>query len=207
MRFVLGVDDDHSEFLRRFADDPLLGRPITHLRGLRPMRTATVAHALLRAVAGQLITAREARAHERAVIRAATRALGGLHAAATAADLARFSPAELCRFGLGARRGATLIRLCRGTDLEQLKSLPTAVVAHGSSASAASGPGRPASSASRASAATSAASRATSGSSSSPRRSGDGGSRPRKPTRCSSPTGSGPGSPACISWRDTTPDS
>ena len=25
VRFVLGLDDDHSEFLRRFADDPLLG--------------------------------------------------------------------------------------------------------------------------------------------------------------------------------------
>ena len=46
------VDDDHSEFLRRFADDPLLGRATRHLRGLRPLRTATVAHALLRAVAG-----------------------------------------------------------------------------------------------------------------------------------------------------------
>ncbi len=129
MRFVLGVDDDHTEFLRRFAEDPLLGRPIKHLRGMRPMRTATVAHALLRAVAGQLITAREARQHERTVIRAATRELGGLHAAPTSADLGRFSPAELHRYGLGARRGATLIRLCRGSDLEGLKRLPTAVVA------------------------------------------------------------------------------
>ena len=51
-RFVLGLDDDHSEFLRRFADDPLLREPIRRLRGLRPLRTATVAHALLRALAG-----------------------------------------------------------------------------------------------------------------------------------------------------------
>ncbi len=73
MRFVLGLDDDHSEFLRRFADDPLIGRATRHLRGLRPLRTATVAHALLRAVAGQLITASRAREIERTVVRAATR--------------------------------------------------------------------------------------------------------------------------------------
>jgi 3-methyladenine DNA glycosylase/8-oxoguanine DNA glycosylase len=129
LRFVLGVDDDHSEFLRRFGDDPLLGHAMRQLRGLRPMRTATVAHALLRAVAGQLITASRARAIERSVVRAATPELGGLHAAPTAADLARFSPAELRNLGLGARRGATLIRLCRGTELESFKSLTTHAVA------------------------------------------------------------------------------
>ena len=52
---MLALDDDHTEFLRRFADDPLLGRASKHLRGLRPVRTATVAQALLRAVCGQLI--------------------------------------------------------------------------------------------------------------------------------------------------------
>ncbi len=129
MRFVLGVDDDHSEFLCRFGADPLLGGAIRHLRGLRPIRTATVAHALLRAVAGQLITAREARATERTVIRAATRQLGGLHASPTGADLGRFSPAELRRLGLGARRGAALVRLCRGTDLEALRNVPTEIAA------------------------------------------------------------------------------
>ena len=28
VRFVLGLDDDHSEFLRRFANDPLLGETL-----------------------------------------------------------------------------------------------------------------------------------------------------------------------------------
>jgi len=128
VRFMLGLDDDHSEFLRRFADDQLLGRATRHLRGLRPLRTATVAHALLRALAGQLITAREARSIERRVIRTATRSLGGLHSAPTAAELGRFAPAELRRLGLGARRGAALVRLCRGADLEELRALPTGVV-------------------------------------------------------------------------------
>src|SRR5581483_1349258 len=103
VRFALGLADDHSEFLRRFARDPLLAEPIRRLRGLRPMRTGTVAQSLLRAVAGQLIQASRARAIERSVVRAATPALGELHAAPTSADLARFSPAELARLGLGAR--------------------------------------------------------------------------------------------------------
>ncbi len=129
VRFVLGLGDDHSEFLRRFASDPLLGAPVRHLRGLRPLRTATVAHALLRAVAGQLITAKRAREIERLVVRKATRELGGLHAAPTSADLARFAPAELRNLGLGERRGAALVRLCRSTDLEKLSALPTEVAA------------------------------------------------------------------------------
>ena len=89
VRFVLGLDDDHSEFLRRFAHDPLLGEPIRQLRGLRPIRTATVAHALLRGIAGQLILASRARAIERFVVRASTRELDGHHAAPTSADLGR----------------------------------------------------------------------------------------------------------------------
>lgn len=125
MRFVLAVDDDHSEFLRRFADDPLVGRATRHLGGMRPLRTATVAHALLRALARQLVTSHEGRDTERRIVRAATRQLGGLHGPPTAADLGRFAPAELRRLGLGARRAATLARLCRGTDLERLKALPT----------------------------------------------------------------------------------
>jgi 3-methyladenine DNA glycosylase/8-oxoguanine DNA glycosylase len=129
MRFMLGVDDDHSEFLRRFADDPLLGRATRHLRGLRPLRTATVAHALLRALAGQLVTAGEARATERRIVRAATRRLGDLQGAPTASELGRFSPAELRRLGLGARRGAALVRLCRSSDLEALRALPTEAAA------------------------------------------------------------------------------
>jgi DNA-3-methyladenine glycosylase II len=129
MRFVLGLDDDHSEFLQRFAGDPLLSETIRRLRGLRPLRTATVAHALLRALAGQLITASRARAIERSVIRAATDEVAGLHAPPTALELGRFSSAELRRLGLGARRGAALVRLCRSLDLEALKALPTEVAA------------------------------------------------------------------------------
>jgi 3-methyladenine DNA glycosylase/8-oxoguanine DNA glycosylase len=129
VRFALGLDDDHSEFLRRFAHDPLLATTIRRLRGLRPLRTGTVAQALLRAVAGQLIAASEARRIERRIVRAATPELDGLHAAPTCADLARFSPAELRRLGLGTRRGSALVRLCRSLELESLHAAPTAAVA------------------------------------------------------------------------------
>jgi len=129
VRWVLGLDDDHSEFVQRFADDPLLGETLRRIRGLRPVRTATVAQALLRAVAGQLIQAKRAREIERTIIRACTPKLGDLHAAPTCADLARFSPPELGRLGLGARRASALIRLTRALDLERLKEHPTATVA------------------------------------------------------------------------------
>ena len=125
VRFALGLDDDHSEFLRRFAGDPLLGETLKQLRGLRPMRTCTVAQSLLRAVAGQLIKASRAREIERAVIRAASPKLGDLHAAPTCAELGRFSPAELAKHGLGARRAGALVRLCRSVDLERLHAQPT----------------------------------------------------------------------------------
>jgi len=69
VRFVLGLDDDHSEFVRRFARDPLLAETLRQVRGLRPMRTGTVAQSLLRAVVGQLIQASQARRIERAVAR------------------------------------------------------------------------------------------------------------------------------------------
>lgn len=128
VRFVLGLDDDHSEFLARFRSDPLLGESVRQLTGLRPLRTGTVAQALLRAVTGQLIQASRARELERRIVRATTPKLGDLHAPPSAADLGRLSPAELGRLGLGARRAACLVRLCRSVDLEGLKRHDTEVV-------------------------------------------------------------------------------
>jgi 3-methyladenine DNA glycosylase/8-oxoguanine DNA glycosylase len=131
LRFALALDADHSEFLERFRADPLLGAALPHLRGLRPVRVATVTQAVLRAVCGQLIQAKRAREIERAVIRATTAAIPGtrLHAPPTPASLASIAPARLRRLGLGARRGATLVRLCRSLDLERLRGLPTAAAA------------------------------------------------------------------------------
>jgi 3-methyladenine DNA glycosylase/8-oxoguanine DNA glycosylase len=126
LRFVLALDDDHGEFLRRFSRDPLIGEATRRVRGLRPLRTPTVAQALLRAVCGQLIQARRARSIERTVVKALMPPLAGtrLHAPPDCAAFARLAPAELRRLGLGTRRGGALVRICRSLDLERLRSLP-----------------------------------------------------------------------------------
>jgi 3-methyladenine DNA glycosylase/8-oxoguanine DNA glycosylase len=129
LRWTLALDDEHSEFLRLVADDPLLGRAAKHLRGLRPVRTATVAQSLLRAVCGQLIDAKTARRIERRVIRAFGPAdEHGLCDAPATATLAAVAPFELRRLGLHERRGASVVRLCRSLELERLHGVPTDVV-------------------------------------------------------------------------------
>jgi SAM-dependent methyltransferase len=104
MRFMLGLDADHSEFLSLFDRDPLLGPTIRRFRGLRPLRCATVTQAVLRALCGQLIAAHLARAIERRIVRTATPRHGDLHAPPTPPTLGRFAPAELRRLGLGGAR-------------------------------------------------------------------------------------------------------
>jgi 3-methyladenine DNA glycosylase/8-oxoguanine DNA glycosylase len=129
LRWVLALDDDHSEFLRRVADDPLLGRAAKHLRGLRPVRTATVAQALLRAVCGQLVDWKTGRTLERRVIRAASPPdEDGLSEPPTSTVLAAVAPFELRRLGLHERRGAAVVRLCRSLELERLHALRTEAV-------------------------------------------------------------------------------
>jgi 3-methyladenine DNA glycosylase/8-oxoguanine DNA glycosylase len=135
LRWMLALDDDHSEFLRRFADDPLLGRALKHLRGFRPVRTATVAQALLRAVCGQLVDWKTGRTLERRVIRAlqsgdrdVSVAATGLSEPPTTSALAAAAPFELRRLGLHERRGAAVVRLCRSLELERLHDVPTDAV-------------------------------------------------------------------------------
>lgn len=115
-RFLLALDDDTTEFHRRFADDPLLGPTVRALRGLRPTRTATVAHAVLRAVCGQLIQSRRAREIEREIVRACREDPPSREA------LARLSPAAICRSGLATSRASTVARLVRTLDLEALRT-------------------------------------------------------------------------------------
>ena len=122
-RFVLALDDDTTEFHRRFARDPLLGPTVRALRGLRPKRKATAAHAALRGVAGQLVQSSRALEIERNVIRACG------EDPPTRNALARLSPAELVRCGLAGSRAATLTRLTRTLDLEKLKVTPDTALA------------------------------------------------------------------------------
>ncbi len=127
LRFVLAVDADHSEFLRRFRNDGLIGRTTRLFGGMRQLRMPTVAHTLLRAFCGQLIDTRRAREIEVRIVRATTRPVGpsGLYAPPTAAEFARYSPARLRQLGLHARRAAALVRICRTTDVERLHELST----------------------------------------------------------------------------------
>jgi 3-methyladenine DNA glycosylase/8-oxoguanine DNA glycosylase len=125
LRFVLAADDDHSPFLERFRDDPVLGRPIRDLAGLRPLRVATVSHALLKAVCGQLIQSRAARLLERRLLRLASPVHAELRLPPDRSTFAGYAPAELVRHGLAARKAAVLVRLSREWDLERLRAVPT----------------------------------------------------------------------------------
>lgn len=115
-RFVLALNDDTTEFHRRFARDPLIGPSTGRLRGMRTRRKATVAHAVIRAISGQLIQSGKALEIERAITRAC-----GVDPP-TREQLAALSPARLTACGLASSRSATLSRLARTLDLEGLRA-------------------------------------------------------------------------------------
>jgi len=121
-RFMLALDDDTSAFHARFGRDRLLGPTVRALVGYRPLRLATVTHAALRAMCGQLIESGRAAAIERSVLRR----LGV--AVATRDDVLRLTAADLRRHGLAMSRAATLLHLCRSLDLERLRAHDTQVV-------------------------------------------------------------------------------
>ena len=118
---MLALDDDTAEFHRRYARDPLIGPTVQRLRGMRTRRKATVTHAVIRGVSGQLIQASRALQIERAIIRRC-----GEDPPSRAA-LAQLSPARLTACGLSAGRAATLTRLARTLDLDELRSRDNAL--------------------------------------------------------------------------------
>jgi 3-methyladenine DNA glycosylase/8-oxoguanine DNA glycosylase len=129
LRWILALDDDHSDFLRLVRDDAMLGRASRVLRGLRPIRVPTVAQALLRAFCGQLIEAKVARRLEQAIIRKiCTGGPDRLHVSPTTRDLAALAPTQLRALGLHTRRAAALVRLCRSIELERLHAQPTEAI-------------------------------------------------------------------------------
>jgi 3-methyladenine DNA glycosylase/8-oxoguanine DNA glycosylase len=131
LRFVVAVDADHTEFLRRFARDPLIGETTLQFQGMRQLRLPTVAQALVRAFCGQLIESGRARQLEVRIVRAVTARVAGtdLHEPPTRATFARLAPVRLRQLGLHARRAAALVRICRSVDLERLHELSTAKAA------------------------------------------------------------------------------
>jgi 3-methyladenine DNA glycosylase/8-oxoguanine DNA glycosylase len=129
VRFILAADDDHSPFLRRFARDPLVGRATRSLAGLRPLRTATVTHSLLKAVCGQLIQAKAARLLENSLVRKASRDHEGFRLPPARQTFGRFTHAELARDGLVSRKAAALLRLTKELDPERLHEVSTETAA------------------------------------------------------------------------------
>ena len=129
LRWILALDDDHSDFLRLVRGDPMLGPASRVLRGLRPVRVPTVAQSLLRAFCGQLIEAKVARRLEQTIIRKLCAAgPDGLHISPTTSGLGAVAPMQLRALGLHTRRAAALVRLCRSVDLERLHAQPTETI-------------------------------------------------------------------------------
>jgi 3-methyladenine DNA glycosylase/8-oxoguanine DNA glycosylase len=112
MRFALGVDDDLTEFYRRFRRDPLLGPAIRRRPWLRPRRRPWPWEALAWAVVKQLIeSGRAARIQRRIVGRWGARVgreQGALRDVPGPAAIAGRAPAELESMGLALRRAIAL---------------------------------------------------------------------------------------------------
>jgi 3-methyladenine DNA glycosylase/8-oxoguanine DNA glycosylase len=115
IRFGIGVDDDYSEFHRRFRDDPLLRPLIRRYPDLRPRRRPWLWEALAWAVTKQLIESPRAAAIQRRIVRRwgprigeGRAALGDVPAAAVIAGRA---PAELESMDLSGSRSVALRRV------------------------------------------------------------------------------------------------
>lgn len=115
MRFALAVDDDLSDFYRRFARDPLIGPSVRRRPWLRVWRRPDPFEALTFAVCGQLIEAERAAAIERRIVARLGRRCphSGLRDLPAAAALAGVAPARLQSFDLAAGRARALLRAAR----------------------------------------------------------------------------------------------
>lgn len=133
MRFALGVDDDLSEFYRRFRRDPLLGPTLRRRPWLRPRRRPWAWEALAWAIVKQLIeTERAAQIQRRIVGRWGARLEGernrarlrfephsdsnlnhALRDVPGAATIAGRAPAELAAMDLSPARSVALRAVAR----------------------------------------------------------------------------------------------
>lgn len=120
MRFALGVDEDLSVFLRRFARDPLIGRSVRRRPWLRVTRRPDPFEALAWAICEQLIEYERAAAIERRLLSrlgrrwsAGDRSGRVLRDLPSAEVLAATAPALLQSFDLAASRAIALVRAAR----------------------------------------------------------------------------------------------
>ena len=122
MRFALGVDDDLSEFRRRFARDRLIGRSLRRRPWLRVTRRPEPFEALAWAICEQLIEYERAAAIERRVVGALGRRWvggdgGALRDVPAPSMLAGTAPALLESFDLAGSRALSLVRAAREVAL------------------------------------------------------------------------------------------
>jgi AraC family transcriptional regulator, regulatory protein of adaptative response / DNA-3-methyladenine glycosylase II len=125
LRFALGLDVDHTPFLRMAERDELLGPLVRRRPALRPARCGSFAQSLVRALAGQLLPAVEAARIERQVPAAICERRDGLRVPPSASDLRCLRPAVAERCGLSPRRSGTLARLARTLPAGRLAAAPT----------------------------------------------------------------------------------
>jgi DNA-3-methyladenine glycosylase II len=125
LRFLLAVDVDHAPFLRIARRDPVLREVAWRWPGIRPMRLATPAHALVKAVCGQLVASPVAAALERAVLARCAPRHADLRLPPTREEVAALAPSSAVGAGLAARRAATMVRTARTLDLDRLATEPT----------------------------------------------------------------------------------
>lgn len=129
VRAALLLDADTSPFVAAARRDPLIGQLVARAPGLRPVRRGTVTQALVAALAGQLITWREASAIESRIVRRAAARSGDLRTPPGRTELAALSAAELTACGLSPSRASTLARIVRTLDPEALARHDSAAVA------------------------------------------------------------------------------
>jgi 3-methyladenine DNA glycosylase/8-oxoguanine DNA glycosylase len=115
MRFLLGLDQDLSEFHARFKRDALLGPVIRRWPAIRPKRKAEPFEALAFAITEQLIEEGRANEIQRRLIRRWGRrsACGEWRDAPTAEALAACAPAELAATDLAPKRALALVKVAR----------------------------------------------------------------------------------------------
>jgi 3-methyladenine DNA glycosylase/8-oxoguanine DNA glycosylase len=126
MRFSLAVDDDLTDFARRFRGDPLIGEIVHHRPWHRPKRRPWPWEALAWAVTEQLIESSRAAEIQRRVVRRWGDKLqpatstsspwlgpGPLRDVPSAEVIAGIAPAELAAMDLAPSRAIALIRCAR----------------------------------------------------------------------------------------------
>jgi 3-methyladenine DNA glycosylase/8-oxoguanine DNA glycosylase len=114
MRFALGVDDDLTEFYRRFRRDPLLGPLLRRRPWLRPRRRPWAWEALAWAVVKQLIESERAAAIQRRIVgRWGLRLDRALKDVPDAVTIAGRAPAELAALDLSPARSVALRAVAR----------------------------------------------------------------------------------------------